>query len=45
MGHLLEAKKINFLIRDIDGPTMAGASVESCRFAARGLPGPAEGCY
>ena len=25
-------KKLIFLIRDIDDPTMAGASVESCQF-------------
>ena len=29
------AEKIIFLIRDIDGPTMTAASVESCRGVAR----------
>ena len=33
------AKKINFLIRDIDGPAMTAASMESCRFAVRRSPG------
>ena len=33
------SKKNNFLIRDIDDPAMAGASVESCRFVARRSPG------
>ena len=32
------AKKFNFLIRDIDGPTMTAASVESCQFVVLGLP-------
>ena len=32
------AKKIIFLIRDIDGPAMAAASMESCRFAALRSP-------
>ena len=32
------AKKIIFLIRDIDGPTMTAAPVESCRFVARRSP-------
>ena len=32
------AKKIFFLIRDIDGPAMTAASMESCRFAARRSP-------
>ena len=32
------AKKIIFLIRDIDAPAMAAAPVESCRFAARRCP-------
>ena len=39
MGHLLGSKKINFLIREIDDATMAGASVESCRFVVLGSPG------
>jgi hypothetical protein len=29
------AKKLFFLIRDIDGPAMTAASMESCRFVAR----------
>jgi hypothetical protein len=33
------AKKIIFLIRDIDGPAMTAAPMESCRFAARRSPG------
>ena len=33
------AKKIIFFIRDIDGPAMTAASMESCRFAARRSPG------
>ena len=33
------AKKIIFLIRDIDGPAMTGASVESCRFVVLRSPG------
>jgi hypothetical protein len=32
MGHVLGAEKGIFLIRDIDGPAMTAASVESCRF-------------
>ena len=32
------AEKIIFLIRDIDGPTMTAASVESCRFVAQKSP-------
>ena len=32
------AKKFFFLIRDIDGPTMTAAPVESCRFVARRCP-------
>ena len=32
------AKKIIFLIRDIDGPAMTAASMESCRFVARRSP-------
>ena len=32
MGHLLGAEKCSFLVRDIDGPTMAAAPVESCQF-------------
>jgi len=32
------AKKFNFLIRDIDDATMAGASVESCRFVVLRSP-------
>ena len=32
------AKKIIFLIRDIDGPTMTAAPVESCWFVARRCP-------
>ena len=31
-------KKISFLIRDIDGPAMTAASVESCRCGARRSP-------
>ena len=31
MGHFLGAKKIIFLIRDIDGPAMAAALAESCQ--------------
>ena len=31
MGHLLGGEKIIFLIRDIDGPAMAAAPVESCQ--------------
>ena len=38
MGHLLGGEKIFFLIRDIDGPAMTAASMESCRFAARRSP-------
>ena len=33
------AKKINFLIRDIDGPAMTAAPVESCRFVVLRSPG------
>ena len=32
-------KKINFLIREIGGPSMTAASMESCRFSARRSPG------
>ena len=38
MGHLLGGEKIIFLIRDIDGPAMTAASVESCRLAVRRSP-------
>ena len=38
MGRLLGSEKIFFLIRDIDGPTMAGVSVESCQFVAPRSP-------
>ena len=38
MGHLLGGKKIIFLIRDIDDPAMAAASVESCRFVVLRSP-------
>ena len=38
MGHLLGGEKNNLLIRDIDGPAMTAASMESCRFAARRSP-------
>ena len=38
MGHFLGAEKIIFLIRDIDDATMAGASVESCRFVVLSSP-------
>ena len=38
MGHLLGGEKFFFLIRDIDGPTMTAAPVESCRFVARRCP-------
>ena len=38
MGHLLGSKKINFLIREIDDATMAGASVKSCRFVVLRSP-------
>ena len=38
MGHLLGGEKFFFLIRDIDGPAMTAASMESCRFAARRSP-------
>ena len=38
MGRLLGAEKFFFLIRDIDDAATAGASVESCRFAARRAP-------
>ena len=31
MGHVMGAEKIFFLFRDVDGPAMAPASVESCR--------------
>ena len=31
MGHFLGAKKIIFLIRDIDGPAMAATLAESCQ--------------
>ena len=31
IGHFLGAKKIIFLIRDIDGPAMAAALAESCQ--------------
>ena len=33
------AKKFNFLIRDIDDATRAGASAESCRFVVLRCPG------
>ena len=39
MGHFLGGEKFNFLIRDIDDATRAGASVESCRFVTRRSPG------
>ena len=39
MGHFLGGEKNIFLIRDIDGPAMTAASMESCRFAARRSPG------
>ena len=38
MGHFLGGEKINFFIRDIDDPAMAGASVESCRFVVLRSP-------
>ena len=38
MGHFLGAKKLIFLIRDIDDAAMAGASVESCRFVVLRSP-------
>ena len=38
MGHLLGGEKIIFLIRDIDGPAMTAAPMESCRFVARRSP-------
>ena len=38
MGHLLGAEKIFFLIREIDDAAMAGASVETCRFAVLRSP-------
>ena len=38
MGHFLGAEKINFLIRDIDDPTMAATSVESCQFVVLRSP-------
>jgi hypothetical protein len=31
-------KKFFFLIRDVDGPAMLAAPVESCRFVARRSP-------
>ena len=31
IGHVLGAEKIIFLIRDIDGPAMIAAAVESCQ--------------
>ena len=43
MGHFLGAEEINFLIRDIDDATMAGASVESCRSVSWALPEVAYG--
>ena len=39
MGHLLGGEKFFFLIRDIDGPAMTAAPMDSCRFAARRSPG------
>ena len=38
MGHVLGGEKKKFLIRDIDGPAMTAAPMESCRFAARRSP-------
>ena len=38
MGHVLGAEKEIFLIRDIDDATMAGASLESCRFVVLRSP-------
>ena len=38
MGHLPGAEKLIFLIREIDDAATVGASVESCRFAARRSP-------
>ena len=38
MGHVLGAQKGIFLIRDIDGPAMTAASVESCRFVVLRSP-------
>ena len=38
-------KKLIFLIRDIDDATMAGASVESCRFVVLRCPGGRLGWY
>jgi len=38
IGHLLGAKKIIFLIRDIDDPAMTAASMESCRFVVLWSP-------
>ena len=38
MGHFLGAKKINFLIRDIDDAAMAAASVKTCRFVVLRSP-------
>ena len=38
MGHLLGAKKINFLIREIDDATTATVPAESCRFVVLRSP-------
>ena len=38
MGHLLGAKKINFLIRDIDDATTAATPVESCQSPPKRCP-------
>ena len=38
MGHVLGGEKGNFLIRDIDGPAMTAASVESCQFVVLRSP-------
>ena len=38
MGHLLGAKKVIFLMREIDDTAMAGVSVESCQFVVLRSP-------
>ena len=39
MGHVLGAKRNNFLIRDTDDDAVAGVSVEFCQFVVRRSPG------
>ena len=45
INETLGAEKINFLIRETDDATMAGAPVESCRFVVLRSPGGAQGRY